>query len=109
MREACTKACAIDVVCSALGNVDLLAARAKNLKAGGSGDVADADGQNFLLVAESARAITVAGPKELLEDLSLSSLRCHITRMNQPVKIARLLVKLQETLVLQILLVRCDR
>jgi hypothetical protein len=109
MRKAGSKTSTIDIVCPAFGNVDLLASWTEDLESRGSWDVADTNWKHFLFVAKSTRTVTVTSTEELLIDHSLASGRIYISCMYQTVKISCLLIELQETFILEVLLIWGDR
>lgn len=73
MREACAEISAIDIDAAELGEINLLTAGAEDLEARGLQGITQANGENFLLVAESSGAEAVHASEILLVNLGETS------------------------------------
>jgi len=95
--------CAIDVDGAELRQVALLALGAEDLESAYSEGVAQPHWQGFLSVAESAGAVAEDSLQELVIDFSEACGRARKSFVDQAVQIRRLLVRLHEVLVVQVL------
>lgn len=105
VREACAEEGAIDVDRAELGYVYLFASRTVNFESRHLQAVTEADWQNFLTIAEGARASTIETGEEFVVNLGHAAGTIDVPRVDQSVHVTGLLVQLQELLIRQILFV----